>query len=240
MGGGAVTSFSFPELTHAAPAGVGDGRWFGVHVAQVSDNQDPDGQGRVKIRLPWSPDGGTGTLELWARLATMMAGASRGTFFVPDPDDEVLVAFEGGDPDHPIVIGSLWNGQDAPPASIDARNTVKRIRSRNGVTITLSDEDGQESLKLQTPGGQSVELHDGPGTITVQDANGNRAVMQSSGVTLTVAATLTVNAAQVQVSAGMVAVDAGMSRFSGVVQCDTLITNSVVSASYTPGAGNIW
>jgi hypothetical protein len=49
-----------------------------------------------------------------------------------------------------------------------------------------------------------------------------------------------VNASQVNVSAGMVQVDAGMSRFSGVVQCETLITQSVVSAAYTPGAGNIW
>ena len=64
--------------------------------------------------------------------------------------------------------------------------------------------------------------------------------MQSSGITLTAAAQVTVNASQVSISAGMVSVSAGMSTFSGVVQADTVITNSVISASYTPGAGNIW
>jgi hypothetical protein len=60
-------------------------------------------------------------------------------------------------------------------------------------------------------------------------------------VELTANTRVTVTApAQLSVSAGMVQVDAGMSRFSGVVQCDTLITNSVISASYTPGAGNVW
>jgi hypothetical protein len=64
--------------------------------------------------------------------------------------------------------------------------------------------------------------------------------MQAAGITITTSATFTVNASTVDISAGMVTVNAGMSTFSGVVQADTAITNSVISASYTPGAGNIW
>jgi uncharacterized protein involved in type VI secretion and phage assembly len=213
-------------------------RWFGVFPALVSDIKDPDGEGRVKVKLPWAPTG----YEAWARLATMMAGSSRGTWFVPDENDEVLVAFEAGDPRHPYVVGALWNGSDAPPESMDGsgNNYIKEICSRNGVKVTLDDTDGSEKLVLETPGGQKVTLKDGPGAVTIEDSNGNSIKLESSGVTVTASAKVTVNASTVEVSAGMLTVNAGMSKFSGVVKADTVITNSVVSSSYTPGAGNIW
>src|SRR6186713_3239271 len=80
-------------------------RWFGVYPALVSDIKDPDSQGRVKVTLPWSPDSGSAKYEAWARLATMMGGSNRGSWFVPDVNDEVLVAFEAGDPTRPYVVG---------------------------------------------------------------------------------------------------------------------------------------
>jgi hypothetical protein len=120
------------------------------------------------------------------------------------------------------------------------RNFKKVFRSRNGVKVTLDDQDGQENLILETPGGQKVTMKDGPGAVTIEDSNGNSIKLQTSGITITASAKVTVNASQVAVSAGMVTVDAGMSKFSGVVQCDTLISNTVISATYTPGAGNIW
>jgi len=172
----------------------------------------------------------------------MMGGNNRGTWFVPDVNDEVLVVFEGGDPRRPYVVGGLWNGKDSPPESMDGagNNYKKVIRSRNGVKVTLDDQDGQEKLILETPGGQRVTMKDGPGSVVIEDSNGNSVKLESSGITVTASAKVTVNASQVAVSAGMVTVDSGMSKFSGVVQCDTLISNSVISASYTPGAGNIW
>src|SRR5258708_1417769 len=97
-----------------SPTGPG-GLFYGVYPALVTDVQDPEGQGRVKVRLPWAPDPGGSSYETWARLATMMAGGGRGSWFVPDPQDEVLVAFEGGNPRRPYVVGALWNGQDNPP-----------------------------------------------------------------------------------------------------------------------------
>ena len=72
------------------------------------------------------------------------------------------------------------------------------------------------------------------------EKGGEKIEMSASGISITTSGQVKVEASQVNVSAGMVQVDAGMSKFSGVVQCDTLISNSVVSASYTPGAGNIW
>jgi uncharacterized protein involved in type VI secretion and phage assembly len=223
------------------PAGLG-GHWYGVFPGLVSDIKDPDGQGRVKVTLPWSPDPGGSQYEAWARLATMMGGNNRGTWFIPDVNDEVLLAFEGGDVRHPYVVGALWNGSDSPPESMDGsgNNYRKVIRSRNGVKVTLNDQNGQEQLVLETPGGQKLTLKDGPGSVEIVDSNGNSIKLESAGITVTASAKVNVKASQVSVSAGMVTVDSAMSKFSGVVQADTVICNSIVSASYTPGAGNIW
>lgn len=215
-------------------------RWFGVYPAEVTDLADPDSQGRVKIRLPWSPD--DAGYEVWARLAVLMAGANRGTWFIPEAGDEVLVAFEGGDPRRPYVIGGLWNGSDTPPETMDgsAKNNIKSIVSRQNIRITLDDSDGAEKLTLITPQQQSLVIDDGAKSIEIKDANGNSVKMDSSGITITTSSKMTVNASTVEVTAGSVTVNAGMSKFSGVVQADTVIANSVVGSSYTPGAGNIW
>lgn len=217
-------------------------RLYGVYPALVQSITDPDQQGRVRIRLPWAPDSSGAGYEAWARLATMMAGKDRGTWFIPDVGDEVLITFEGGDPRRPYVIGALWNGKDAPPEKMDGsgQNNKKVIVSRNDIRIILDDTQGQETVTIQTPGGQKVVLKDGPGQVEVTDSNGNQLKMETAGITLTTSGKLTIQASTVDVSAGMVSVNAGMSKFSGVVQSDVLISNSVVSSSYTPGAGNIW
>lgn len=230
------------ELNERMPTGYG-GRFYGVYPALVCDIADPEGLGRVKVRLPWSLDTMESAYEAWARLATLMAGAGRGSWFIPDIDDEVLVSFEAGDPRRPYVVGSLWNGRDNPPESMDAggQNLIKSITSRNGVKVTFDDADGREALVLETPGGQTIVMQDGPGSIEVRDSNGNSVTMDAGGITVNATAKVTINAgATVEVTAGMLTVNAGMSRFNGVVQAPTLIANSVVSASYTPGAGNVW
>lgn len=198
--------------------------------------------GRVKVTLPWSPDNGGNRYEVWARVATFMGGKNRGSWFIPDVNDEVLILFEGGNPRRPYVVGALWNGSDTPPESMDGagNNYLKVLRSRNGVKLTLDDTDGQEKCIIETPGGQKLTMKDGPGSIEIVDSNGNSIKLETSGITVTASAKVTVNASTVEISAGMVTVNAGMSKFSGVVQADTVISNSVISASYTPGAGNVW
>ena len=205
----------------------------GVYTASVLDNRDREDLARVLVRVPGVADTG-----IWARVATMMAGRNRGTMFIPDVGDEVLVAFERGDLRLPYVIGALWNGKDKPPVSSADAATTKMIRSRSGVTFRIDDKDA--SLVIETPGGQRVTLDDSPGSVRIKDANGNSVTLATSGITINASAKITLNASTVEVSAGMITVDAGMSKFSGVVQCDTIIANSVVGSSYTPGAGNIW
>jgi uncharacterized protein involved in type VI secretion and phage assembly len=221
------------EMLHSRePKGYG-GRFYGAYPALVLDVVDPDGVGKVKVSLPWSPDSSGASYSAWARMATMMAGNNQGSWFIPDVGVEVLLIFLGGDPRQPCVIGALWNGQDSPPQSMDSagQNNVKKLRSRTGVAITMDDTQGSQMLKLETPGGQSITLQDG----TFQDSNGNSVTLNSSGISVDTSAQTSISASQHQVTAGMVTVNAGMSTFNGVT-----ITNSIVSASYTPGAGNIW
>jgi uncharacterized protein involved in type VI secretion and phage assembly len=223
------------------PGGLG-GRWYGVYPATVSEiKNDPDALGRVKVKLPWAPDTGSGTYEAWARIATLMGGNNRGSWLIPDVGDEVLVSFEGGDPRRPFVLGGLWNGKDKPPESMDGagKNFKKVLRSRNGVKLTLDDTDGKETLTLETPGGNVFKLVDGPGSIEISDSNGNSIKMQSSGITITAAAKLTMTASNVNVSAGMVQADTGMAKISGVVQASTALATSVVGGAYTPAPGGL-
>jgi uncharacterized protein involved in type VI secretion and phage assembly len=208
----------------------------GVYSASVVDNRDPDGLARVLVRVSAPTDVISG--DLWARVATMMAGRNRGTWFIPDVGDEVLVAFERGEVKEAYVIGALWNAKSRPPAESPA--DVKLIRSRNGITLRIRDDRNNNALVLETPSGQRITLQDNPGSVRVEDVNGNSVMLSASGMTVNASAAVTVNASRVEVSAGLLTVNAGMSRFSGVVQCDTMISNSVISASYSPGAGNIW
>ncbi|MCB0003150.1 MAG: type IV secretion protein Rhs, partial [Anaerolineae bacterium] len=74
----------------------------------------------------------------------------------------------------------------------------------------------------------------------IVDSNGNSVTLDSGGISVVASVKVSVRASTVEVNASMVTVNAAMSKFSGVVQCDTLISNSVISATYSPGAGNIW
>lgn len=208
----------------------------GVYSALVIDNRDPSEQARLKIRVPAVDP----KLEFWARFASPMTGHDCGVVLVPAVGDEVVVAFEAGDLNFPIVLGALWNAQAAPPQESNQAGRVLLVRSRNGVALRIEDDVTRNRVVIETPAGQKVTLEDGPGQARVEDSNGNSIALSPSGVVINAASTVRVNAAVIELSAAMLAVDAGLARFSGVVKCDTLISNSVVASSYTPGAGNIW
>lgn len=116
----------------------------------------------------------------------------------------------------------------------------KFLHSRGGLKITLNDESGHESFVVETEAGQKFLLQNGPGHIELLDGNGNSLRLEPDGITVNSAAKVTINASVVEINSGLLNVNAPMSKFSGVVQCDALISNSVISESYSPGAGNIW
>jgi hypothetical protein len=116
----------------------------------------------------------------------------------------------------------------------------KALRSRGGLKITLNDDSGQESFTIETPGGQKFLLKNGPGQVEINDGNGNTVKLGTGGITINAVAKITLNASHLEINSSMITVNAGMANFSGVVKCDTLVSNSVISANYTPGAGNVW
>ena len=143
------------------------GKIYGVVIGIVTNNQDPDKLGRVKVRLPWLIDT---TESYWARVATLMAGKGRGSFFLPEVDDEVLVAFEHGDVRFPYVLGALWNGVDTPPYdNADGANNLRVITSRSNHQIILDDTSGSEKIQiLDKTGKNSLTIDTSANTMTLQ------------------------------------------------------------------------
>jgi hypothetical protein len=138
------------------------------------------------------------------------------------------------------VLGSIWSGSSSAPSEADPQEEVYVIRTPSGVVVELDDGDGPR-VSLTTPQGYSVVVTDGDGGEIAVTRGSQSVRLTASEVSVQSSGTVSIQAGgQVSVSAAMVQVDAGISKFSGVVQADTLIANSVVSASYTPGAGNIW
>ena len=132
----------------------------GVVIGIVTDNQDPDGWGRVKVKYPWLSDEHASD---WARVVAVGAGAERGVEFLPEIDDEVLVGFEMGDIHYPYVIGGLWNGKDTPPKKNQdvvsgGRVQQRIIRSRTGHQIVLDDSDGQSGITIADKNGNTIAL----------------------------------------------------------------------------------
>jgi len=170
---------------------------FGVAIGIVTNNKDPEGLGRVKTSLPWMD----GSVESdWARVVTPMAGAGRGVYFLPEVNDEVLVAFEHGNPDMPYVLGSLWNGKDKPPATNgDGKNDVRVIRSRGGSVIRLTDTDQDARIEIADSSGKNtmvIRAKDNSititaaGTVTIEAGSGK---LRLSGKSVEIAATSTVS-----------------------------------------------
>ena len=141
-----------------------EGRFYGVAVGVVTNNQDPDGLGRVKVRFPWLSDEDE---SHWARVVTPMAGPQRGLYFLPEVDDEVLVAFQHGDIRFPYILGALWNGKDKPPESNDGANNLRTIKSRSGHIIRLDDTADAEKIEIIDKNKNSIIVNTAKNTITV-------------------------------------------------------------------------
>jgi phage protein D/phage baseplate assembly protein gpV len=134
-------------------------------IGLVLDNEDPDGLGRVRIKLPGLSEDESG---YWARVAAPMAGGGRGTFFLPEKKDEVLVAFEQGDITRPYILGALWNTEDKPP---ETNPDVRLIKSRRGHSVRFDDTDGAEKIEIIDKSGEnSVTLDTKGSTISIKSS----------------------------------------------------------------------
>lgn len=155
---------------------AGAGKIYGVVVGIVTNNQDPENLGRVKVKYPWLSDSEE---SHWARMATLMAGKDRGSFYLPEVDDEVLLAFELGDVRFPYVVGMLWNGKDTPRYNnSDGKNDERVITSRSGHEFVFNDNDQQGKVVIHTKKNHIITLDDSTGgeKISIVDKTGSNSV----------------------------------------------------------------
>ena len=179
----------------------------GVAIALVTQNQDPEGMCRVKVRFPWHDKPSE---SYWARLATPMAGNDRGLVLIPEVGDEVLVAFEREDLRFPCVLGALWNGQDKPPEANSAGKNDKRLFKSRKKHYLLFDDGSKGVVELAHEKGRKVVFDDTG--FAVQDEKGNVIKVDSTSGAMTIEAKgqLNIKAATITIEAtGTLEVKAG-------------------------------
>jgi type VI secretion system secreted protein VgrG len=153
--------------------------WYGLVPARVVEHNDPKKMGRIKVQYFWQED----NKAYWARMVTPHAGADRGFMFMPEEGDEVVVGFEDGDIERPVVLGSVWNGVDQAPREEFwggelKDNDVKRIVTKSGHRMQFVDKKGKESIVIATPKHLKVSLIEttdetGRSMLTLHSENGD-------------------------------------------------------------------
>ena len=181
-------------------------------VGIVTDNEDPDGLGRVKVKFPTLTEDHNSN---WARVVSMGAGPERGFECLPEIDDEVLVTFEHGDIYRPYIIGGVWNGADAPPNGVednvqDSKVRLRTLQTRVGHKIQLIEEDKGNSktgILIETIGGHTVYLDDSNGLIKIQStgdlkigASGNIDIDAKGAMNITAAQNMTLKGAMIMLN----------------------------------------
>ncbi|WP_262965043.1 type VI secretion system tip protein VgrG [Methylobacter psychrophilus] len=145
-------------------------------IVTVLEN-DPDGEDRIKVKLPLISTEDEG---IWARLATLDAGKERGTFFRPEIDDEVVVGFLNDDPRYPVVLGMCHSSAKPAPEPAKDDNHRKGYVSREKIKLTFDDE--KKIIALETPGGNKITISDEDKGIVLEDQNGNKITLDDSGI----------------------------------------------------------
>jgi Rhs element Vgr protein len=189
--------FGMPEESHAERVAVAalPNRGLlpaisGLHAGVVTALQgDPAGEARIRVKIPSVDLEGEG---IWSRVASFDAGSSRGSTFLPEIGDEVVVGFLDDDPRHPVVLGMLHSSAHAPPENASNDNHRRGIHSRSGMRILFDDE--KTKVTIDTPGGRSMTLDDDGGAITCSDRAGNRIAISGSGIVIESASDLVLKA----------------------------------------------
>jgi len=201
----------------------------GVVTGVVKSVEDPDQQGRVQVSFPFLGGQNDST---WAPVATLMSGKGRGSWFMPEVGDEVLVAFNQEDVAHPFIIGFLWNGQDKPPVSgISAK--VRRLRTVSGHQIDFDDISGEEKITITTQGGHKIEMDDTPGStgITITTTGKQQIQMQDTPPSVSIQ-----TAAQNQITVSDAPPGITISAPTGILNVTCLVANVTASAALTATA----
>ncbi len=178
-----------------------------IQSAKVTNIDDPDQLGRIKVKFPWNE----GEESVWLRVVKPDAGSERGWYSVPEVEDEVLVGYEEGSPDRPVILGSLYNGKNKPPCDGQgADNTLKGFYTRTGHKIEFSDEDGKESISIIDKDGSQIVFDTAEKTITVKSETG--VTVESTDISIKASGNLVLegNAVEINASGGDIKAEAAM------------------------------
>jgi uncharacterized protein involved in type VI secretion and phage assembly len=216
----------------------GGSRHFGLYPAVVTKlTGDPLRLQRIQVSFPWLGEDGD-SVRAWATLLSPYASGDQGIQALPDKDSVVVVGFEAGELERPYIVGSMWTGKSKMPVAPTDTNDQRLLRSRSGSRLVFDDTAGNAKVSLSVAGAASDKVHkividDAAGTVTVESKVG-------AAITLTADGGVEIKAlSKLTISAPTVTVDSGMVKCSGVVKCESMITNATVSTLYTTGAGNI-
>jgi phage baseplate assembly protein V len=168
-----------------------------VAEALVTDVNDPQQLGRVKLKFPWFDP----NMESeWCRVRQFYAGNNYGAFFIPEVGDEVLVSFIHGDMRLPIILGGLYNGKDKPPSSRSNDKNEKMIRTKGGHQIILDDTQGSEKISIvDAKGKNSIVINTVDNSITVKASQG-KLVFEGLSIEMTAKTDIKIKGATVNIN----------------------------------------
>ncbi|MFT3843301.1 MAG: phage baseplate assembly protein V [Myxococcaceae bacterium] len=214
------------------PDGEGP-RYFGVYPAIVTSLEKDDQKlGRVELKFPFLGDEGKDVRAL-ATMCTPYADDQQGFEMLPAVDSQVVVAFEAGILRRPYIIGACWNGQEKQPNPPKNTNFKKAIVTKAGSRLEFDDTDGAVKVTLKTKSGHTLEMNDTGPTLTLKHSGGPSIQMTSTGITIDAKTTLTIRATTVTVQSPS-------TKLTGTLLSMAHTATSIISPSYTPGAGNVW
>lgn len=210
---------------------------FGIEIAEVIDVADPESLNRVKVQfLMQGPDSAA-----WAPVATGFTGDNAGAFLIPDVGTRVVVSFRGGDPRYPVVLGAIWDGSTASPEQLGGSgDSVDRwsFTGKAGTRIAMIEESGNSQITLETPGGNKIEIDDQAGSVKLTQSGGSTITMDSGGIKMQ-SHTVEIEASSFRLTSVSTNFDTPMANFSAFVACQLVQSTTVISSTYTPGAGNM-
>ena len=162
----------------------------GLQIGKVVQlENDPEGENRILVRLPVIDNSAPG---IWARIATLDAGQNRGSFFLPEIDDEVIVGFLNDDPRDAVVLGMLNSSAKPAPITAEDANNEKAFVTRSGMRVHFNDDT--KTITIDTPAGNSIKLDEDSTSINIEDQNGNSTKMDTSGIVMKSATNIKIEA----------------------------------------------
>ncbi len=206
------------------------GNYQSLHLGKVVDNQDPENRGRIQVKIV------ANELTLWAHVMVASAGSNYGQAILPKIDEMVVLAFISQD--QVIIMGSIWTGDE--PMFDEVETVEDNYVIKTPAESVLAFKDQEPKIEIQTRSGYQIKIDESSGGAIEIVRSSESIKLSSSGIEIMSQGSVSINAMEFSVSASTVRVDSGQANFTGTVIASTVNTPSVVGATYTPGAGNIW